>query len=81
MGHTIELSDEVFNKLQQMAVDCGESPEALVAGFISLAASTAGEQHYYELDDWFRHLGMTDEEMAEADAELEAEEALDANAQ
>lgn len=80
MSHAIHISDEAYQKLEQLAQDSGESPESVVEGFVYAATASTREPHYYELDEWFRHLGMTDEEMAEADAELEAEDAADADA-
>ncbi|WIG61938.1 MAG: hypothetical protein OJF49_004687 [Ktedonobacterales bacterium] len=79
MSHVIEVGDEVFARLEKLAAESGQSPEAMVEGFILAATGSQTEYHYYELDEWFRHLGMTDEEIAEADAELEAEEATDAD--
>lgn len=79
MSHAIHISDDAYQKLEQLAQDSGESPEAVVEGFVYAATASTREPHYYELDEWFRHLGMTDEEMAEADAAVEAEDAADAD--
>lgn len=79
VSHTIEISDEAYRKLERIAAESHIAPALIVEGFIDTAAGTTQEYHYYELDEWFRHLGMTDDEIAEADAELEAEEATDAD--
>lgn len=79
MSHAILISDEAYQKLAQLAQESGESPQSVIEGFVFAATASTREPHYYELDEWFRHLGVTDEEIAEADAELEAEEAAGAD--
>ncbi len=73
MSHTLSISDTAFETLQRLACQRGESPEVLVERLIS-AAETAPfgpayykGQHYYELDDWLRHLGVSEQALAEAD--------------
>jgi hypothetical protein len=86
MSQVIELPDETYRRLEELAAEQGQSPveviETLITGAEAFGAGKyyyAG-RHYYELDDWFRHLGMSEEEIAEADAQLAAEEAADADA-
>ena len=80
MSHVIEISDDAYQRLERLAGQQSQSPAEVVEALITHADAERHERHYYELDDWFRHLGMTDEEMAEADAELAAEAASDADA-
>lgn len=82
MSHAIHISDEAYQQLKRVADESESTPAAIVEGLItSMAVGTDGqEHHYYSLDNWFRHLGMTDEEIAEADAEVEAEDAANADA-
>lgn len=80
MSHVIEISEEAYQRLERLADKQSQSPAEVVESLITHADATSHEHHYYDLDDWFRHLGMTDEEIAKADAELAAEEASDADA-
>lgn len=80
MSHVIEISEEAYQRLERLAGQQSQSPAEVVESLITQAAAASHERHYYDLDDWFRHLGMTGEEMAEADAELAAEEKADADA-
>lgn len=70
MSHVIEISEEAYQRLERLAGQQSQSPTEVVEALISHAEEASHEHHYYDLDDWFRHLGMTDEEMAEADAAL-----------
>lgn len=80
MSRVIELPDEVYRRLEELAAQQGRPPVEVIEKLITGAEGVGSGHHYYELDDWFRHLGMSEEEMAEADAELAAEEAADADA-
>lgn len=82
MTHVIHISDEAYRQLKRIADESETAPAAIVEDLItSMANGPDGhERHYYSLDNWFRHLGMTDEEIAEADAEAEAEDAANADA-
>jgi hypothetical protein len=80
MGHTIHISDDIYQMLEKLAAQQGQPPETVVEGLITAADATSMDHHYYELDDWLHHLGVTDEEIAEADAELDAEAQAHADA-
>jgi phage I-like protein len=78
LSHTNILSDEVYQSLEKLAAQQEKAPDAVVEQLITLAASAG--RRYYETDEWLRHLGLTDAEIAEIDAEIDAEEAADADA-
>ena len=81
MSHAIHISDQAYQQLKRIADESEDTPAAIVEGLIAnMALGPDGqEHHYYSLDNWFRHLGMSDEEIAEADAEVEAEDAANAD--
>ena len=82
MGHIVELSDEQYETLRQAAEARGETPEQLIAETINVwreeQRDPYTEPRYYETDDWLRHLGMSDSEIAEVDAEIAAEKQSEA---
>ncbi|HEX6819528.1 MAG TPA: hypothetical protein VF120_14215 [Ktedonobacterales bacterium] len=86
MSHAVCVSDAAFEMLMKLAQEQGQSPDAFVERLIeaadrfSFGPAYYKGQHYYELDDWLRHLGVSDDEIADADTELEAEAASDADA-
>jgi hypothetical protein len=52
MGHrTIEVSDQVYQILEDLARQQGRTPDAVAEELISRASSDAGP--YYETEDWF----------------------------
>ena len=70
MSHTltITLSDEQYETLQQTAKEQGQTPDALLASWIAWADQVRQQDetahyHYYETEDWFRHLGATEDEI------------------
>lgn len=66
MTRIIELSDEQYSTLEQAAAARGQDPEGFLATLIEDMRDRDREPHYYETEDWFRHLGATEEEIAEA---------------
>lgn len=80
MSHAISISDEVYQRLQKLAAQQEQTPEAVVEQLIAGAEAASSGRQYYETDEWLRHLGITDEQMAQIDAELDAEEDRDADA-
>ena len=86
MSHVIELPDETYRRLEELAAEQGRSPveviETLITGAEAFGAGKhyyAG-RHYYEFDDWMRHLGMSEDKIAEIKAAVEAEDTADADA-
>ncbi len=80
MSHAISISDEVYQRLRRLASQQEQSPEAVVERLITGAEAASSGRRYYDTDEWLRHLGITDEQIAEIDAEIDAEEASDADA-
>lgn len=80
MSHALQISDDAFSKLQQTAAETGVSPESYVESMIGLIASTSGEQHHYEFDEWMRHLGMSDDDIDDIRSAVALDEDLDADA-
>lgn len=66
MSHTIELSDEHYETLRRAAEVPGESLDAVVADLIAELHASQAQPHYYETEEWFRHLGFTEEQIAES---------------
>lgn len=62
MSKTIELSDERYAELERFAVARGQTPAQLLD---DLVANVTRERRVYDnLDDFFRSLGMTEEDLA-----------------
>ena len=66
MSKVIELTDEQYQTLAQAAAARGQTLDALLAEWIEELRDRNREPRYYETDDWFRHLGATEEQIAEA---------------
>lgn len=80
MTHVIELSDEQYETLRRAAEARGETPDRLLAAWVDELGVADSAPHYYETDDWLRHLGVSEERICRANAKLAAEEAeLDAD--
>lgn len=80
MSKVIELSDEQYQTIERAAALQGQSPDALLAQWIDDLHDRDREPRYYETDDWFRHLGATEEQIAEIKAEVRREAETDADA-
>ena len=70
MDRTIVLSDDAYQALCELAQQTGQTPDATAEALIVNARQ---QGPFYETDDWFRHLGMTEEEIAEAKAVADAD--------
>jgi hypothetical protein len=66
MSKVIELTDEQYRTLAQAAAARGQTLDALLAAWIEELRDRDRDPRYYETDDWFRHLGATEEQIAEA---------------
>jgi hypothetical protein len=73
MSHMLALSGEAFRTLQDLAVREGQTPESVMEHLIAAASLDGGR--YYETEEWFRHLGMTEDEIREARELAEREDA------
>ena len=72
MSHVIQISERAFERFQELASKRGVPPETMVESLIE----TAGRDGpYYDTDDWFRHLGMSDDDIREARARADQEDA------
>jgi hypothetical protein len=66
MPKTIELTDEQYATITRAAQERGQSPAMLVAEVAEELRDPLYTPRYFETDEWFRHLGATDEQIAEA---------------
>lgn len=66
MSKVIELSDEQYQTIEQVAATRGQTPTELFAEWIEDLRGREGEARYYETDDWFRHLGATEQQISES---------------
>jgi hypothetical protein len=58
VSQLVQISDAAYQLLQELAAQQGQSPEATMEALIT----SAGTGHrYYETEDWFRHLGVSEE--------------------
>ena len=69
MGRMLQISDEAYDHLHELAIQQGTSEQHVVE---TLIASALRGGPYYETDDWLRHLGLSDEEIEQAKAQAEA---------
>jgi hypothetical protein len=82
MSKTIELTDEQYTILEEAAAARGKEAEALLAELIDEVRDPMKHPRYHETDDWFRHLGMSEEEVEASKKRVreEAELPYDADA-
>ncbi|HEX6817141.1 MAG TPA: hypothetical protein VF120_02105 [Ktedonobacterales bacterium] len=66
MSKTLELTDDQYETFSQAAAARGVSPAELLATWIEELREVNREPQHYETADWFRHLGATEEQIAEA---------------
>lgn len=66
MSHMLELTDEQYQAIERAAADRGQTPDALIASWIAALDEMPDVLVAYETEDWFRHLGMTEEQIEEA---------------
>ena len=83
MSKQISLSDEQYQTLEIAAERQGQSPDDLIAQWVDALRDPDILSHYYETDDWLRHLGVSEERIQRANAQIATEQAAeetDANA-
>jgi len=82
MGKVIELSDEQYRTIERAAATRGQSPDALLTRVVDQAIDELRDPrtdpHYYETDDWLRHLGVSDDLIAEVNREMAEDEEVTA---
>jgi hypothetical protein len=66
MRRVIELSDEQHETLRRAAEERGETVDALLLRVVEALRNQQPTAQAYSTDEWFRHLGATDEQTAEA---------------
>ena len=74
MSHALAISDNAYEMLKQIAERQGQSPEAIVEGWIA-ATSPGDNRPRYETEDWFRHLGVSEERIRKARERAASEDA------
>lgn len=66
MSHTLELTDDQYRAIERAAAACGQTPDALIASWIAVLGEAPNVLVPYETEDWFRHLGASEEQIEEA---------------
>ncbi len=66
MSRVIELSDEQYLTVERVAANRGQTPAALIGDLIEDLGAHASDPRYFETEGWFRHLGATEKQIAEA---------------
>jgi hypothetical protein len=66
MSKIIELTDEQYAAISSAAKERGQSPAMLIAEVAEELRDPERVPRYFETEDWFRHLGATEEQIAEA---------------
>lgn len=66
MSQILELTDEQYETFSRAAAARGLTPAELLTAWIEELRQGTRERHVYETDEWFRHLGASDEQIAEA---------------
>jgi hypothetical protein len=66
MSKIIELTDEQYAAISSAAKERGQSPAMLIAEVAEELRDPERSPRYFETEDWFRHLGATEEQITEA---------------
>jgi hypothetical protein len=66
MSKFIELTDEQYAAISSAAQERGQSPAMLIAEVAEELRDPERTPRYFETEDWFRHLGATEGQIAEA---------------
>lgn len=72
MSQTVQISDTAYQELLELAAQSSEEPRQVIERLI--AAARVSEAHF-TTDEWFRHLGMSDDEIREVHEQAEREDA------
>ena len=77
MAHQFELTDEQYRIIKEVAEAEGRTPEDLFLAWALEEETRYRQSHptYYETDEWLRHLGVSDERIQQANAQLTNDEA------
>jgi hypothetical protein len=66
MSRALELTDDQYEIFTQAAAARGQTPAELLAAWIEELRESNQEPHHYETEEWFRHLGATEDQIVEA---------------
>lgn len=66
MTHVLELTDAQYHTIERAAAARGQTLDALIASWIAALDAVPEELVPYETEDWFRHLGASEEQIEEA---------------
>ena len=80
MSKVIELSDDQYSTIEQAAASRGQTPDSLLAQWIDELRNSEQGHRYYETEEWFRHLGASDDMIADVKREVWEEAETDADA-
>jgi hypothetical protein len=80
MSQTLSISDEAYRMLTALAHKRGQSPEAVVEVLIAEARAEAerdpyADPRYQSFEEFFRDLGMTEEDIQQAKENAKAGDA------
>lgn len=75
MSYVLKLSDEQYSLLRQVADAEGQTVEELFVAWTMEQEGRYRRAHptHYETDDWFRHLGVSDEVIDRIKREVQEE--------
>ena len=79
MSKMIELTDAQYAALESAASSKGRSPNDILAELIAGLEEQAGKPVYYATDDWFRHLGVSDDIIEQVKRAVREEAETDAD--
>lgn len=76
MGYSLTLTDEQYQVIKQVADSEGRSLEELFLKWAMEEEARYRRAHptYYTTDEWMRHLGASEQEIQEIEAELAADQ-------
>ncbi len=76
MSHVLELSDEQYALMKKIGDESGRTLEEMLLAWTMEEEGRYRRAHptYYTTHDWMRHLGMSEEEIGEIEAEADAED-------
>lgn len=80
MSRSIELSDEQYRTIERAAATLGQTPDTLLSKWITELHDRYHEPRYFETDEWFRHLGVSDTVIEDVKREVREEAESDADA-
>jgi hypothetical protein len=79
MTRKLEIPDDKYEILANAASRSGKTPQDMLANLISGLRDPRTDSHYFETDDWFRHLGATDDMIDREKREVRLEAQTDAD--